>query len=60
MKSVQPAEGFDEVLLPGEPESRSYAERVNSGIPLPERVWDDLQELANELNLPLPPLDAPA
>ena len=60
VKSVQPAEGFDEVLLPGEPESRSYAERVNSGIPLPERVWDDLQELANELNLPLPPLDAPA
>ena len=60
VKSVQPAEGFDEVLLPGEPESRSYAERITSGIPLPDRVWADLQKLADQLNLPLPPLDASA
>lgn len=54
VKTVQPAEGFDEVLLPGEPESRSYAQRVKSGIPLPESVWADLQQLANELNVALP------
>ena len=58
VKSVQPAAGFDEVLLPGEPESRSYAERIKSGIPLPDRVWADLKQLADELSVTLPPLDA--
>lgn len=58
VKAVKPAEGFDEVLLPGEPESRSYAQRVRDGIPLPDRVWADLQELADALNVALPRLDA--
>ena len=49
VKAVKPAEDFDEVLLPGEPESRSYAWRIRAGIPLPERVWADLQQLADEL-----------
>ena len=39
VKSVQPAEGFDEVLLPGEPEARAYARRSASGIPAsPKRL----------------------
>ena len=54
VKSVQPAEGFDEVLLPGEPEARAYAERIKRGIPLPERVWADLQALAIELGVCVP------
>ncbi len=58
VKSVKPAEGFDEVLLPGEPESRSYAQRVRAGIPLPDSVWADLQALAEELSVALPTLDA--
>ena len=58
VKSVKPAAGFDEVLLPGEPESLSYAERIKSGIPLPDRVWADLKQLADELSVTLPPLDA--
>lgn len=58
VKSVKPAEGFHEVLLPGEPESRAYTQRIHAGIPLPDRVWADLQELAEELSLPLPPLSA--
>ena len=54
VKAVKPAEGFDEVLLPGEPESRSYAERIFSGIPLPDRVWADLCGLADELEVCMP------
>jgi len=54
VKSVQPAEGFDEVLLPGEPEARAYAERRMSGIPLPSSVWADLQALAQELGVCVP------
>ena len=31
VKDVKPAAGCDEVLLPGEPEARSYAERLTIG-----------------------------
>ena len=51
VKAVKPAEGFDEVLVPGEPEARSYAERVESGIPMPDSVWADLCRLAVELGV---------
>lgn len=51
VKQVKPARGFDEVLLPGEKESRSYAERSQSGIPIPDAVWTDLQGLAEEFNI---------
>lgn len=51
VKNVEPATGFDEVLLPGEPESRAYKERVQSGIPVQDSVWEDLQSLATELNV---------
>ena len=53
IKRVSPAQGFDEVLLPGEPESRSYAERIKSGISFPDSVWQDLQNLASEFEIPL-------
>jgi len=51
VNAAKPAEGFDEVLTPGEPEARSYAERVASGIPLPDQVWADLRALADELGV---------
>ena len=54
VKQVKPAASFEEVLLPGEPEARSYAEREAKGIPLPEAVWADLRESARELEVALP------
>lgn len=51
IKSVQPAQGFEEVLLPGEPEARSYAQRIEEGIPLPDSVWEELTGLALELGV---------
>ncbi len=51
VKAVKPAEGFDEVLLPGEPEARSYRQRVRHGIPLPAAVWADLKGIARDLDL---------
>lgn len=54
VNAVRPAEGFAEVLVPGEPEARSYAERVRTGIPLPDQVWADLRRLAAELGLVVP------
>lgn len=54
VKAVSPAEGFDEVLLPGEKEQRSLAERSQSGIPLPQGVWDDLCALAQKCGVTIP------
>jgi hydroxycarboxylate dehydrogenase B len=39
IKSVPPAPGFDEVLVPGEPEARARARREREGIPIPEDTW---------------------
>ncbi len=54
VKAVKPADDFDEVLLPGEPEARSYALRTAEGIPLPDTVWADLRRLAEELGVDMP------
>ena len=48
VKRVKPAAGFDEALLPGEPEARAYARRSQRGIPLPESVWHELLTFADE------------
>lgn len=54
VKAVKPAEGFAEVLTPGEPEARSYAKRTQAGIPLPDAVWADLRALAADFAISLP------
>jgi LDH2 family malate/lactate/ureidoglycolate dehydrogenase len=46
-----PAEGFDRVRLPGEPEVESRARRAIEGIPIPESTWTDLLALADELGV---------
>jgi uncharacterized oxidoreductase len=46
IKAARPAAGFDEVLVPGEPEQRSKARRVAEGISLPENSWETLRKLA--------------
>ena len=45
VKASPVAEGFDEVLYPGEFEARNRQRRRVEGIELPDRVWNDLQEL---------------
>lgn len=46
-----PAEGFDRVLLPGEPEIENRARRAAEGIPVPERTWEELMALADRLGV---------
>ena len=45
------ADGFDAVLLPGEPELRIRERRLVDGISVPDRTWDELQTLAAELGV---------
>ena len=54
VKAVPPAVGFDEVLLPGDKEARSVAERSAKGIPLPDAVWEDLTTMAAEYGVAVP------
>jgi LDH2 family malate/lactate/ureidoglycolate dehydrogenase len=51
--STPAADGFSEVLLPGEPELRSRRQRLAAGIPVPQTTWQDIQALADELNVTL-------
>lgn len=46
IKAVPPAPGFDEVLIPGEPETRSRMKRLDEGIPLPEDTWNRILAVA--------------
>ena len=51
VRAVPPAAGFDEVLVPGDPESRARAARKRDGIPIPDDIWKSLTELAASLGV---------
>jgi len=53
VKAAAPAEGFSEVLLPGEVEARCKAERERAGIPVPEGVWEQIGRAAAEFGVQL-------
>ena len=53
MKSVATAPGFDEVLLPGEPEHRTRAARAKA-VSLPEATWEAIGADARSLGLDVP------
>lgn len=54
IKAVKPAPGFTEVMLPGEPERRTLAQRAKEGINLPEDTYLKLQDTAAKLGVELP------
>jgi len=51
VKAVPPAPGFQEVLLPGEPEQRMEAERRSHGILVDDATWALLSEDAAHLGV---------
>src|SRR6478736_4175408 len=51
VKNSAPAEGFSEVLLPGEIELRTRKERIANGIPVPDSIWNGITALADELGV---------
>ncbi len=50
-RCAAPAEGFDKVLIPGDPEREKEAISLKQGIPLHPEVLQDLRQLARSLNL---------
>ena len=52
IRTTRPAPGFQEVLLPGEPERRTAQERQARGIPMDATTWQGLLEAAARLGVP--------
>ena len=51
VRAVPPAPGFQEVLVPGDPEHRMQASRQREGIPIHDDVWQSIVEVAASLNI---------
>lgn len=54
VKKVPAAPSFSEVLLPGEPEANSRAQRGKEGVPIPADTWDAIAGAAKELSVEMP------
>lgn len=52
VRATPPAEGFERVLIPGEPERLSAARRAE-GIPVAEDTWTSVQKTASDLGVSL-------
>jgi len=54
LKAAEPAEGFEEVLMPVEPEARREEERLRTGIPITAEVRASLETEAQALGVAMP------
>ncbi len=54
VKATKPAPGFDQVILPGEPEQRMAAVRSTEGIQIDDATWKLLTEDAAAFNIQVP------
>jgi ureidoglycolate dehydrogenase (NAD+) len=54
LKALPRAEGVEEIFVPGEPENRTYADRIRNGIPLPAGTVRNLRAVAERFDVPLP------
>ncbi len=53
VKATPPAPGFDEVLVPGDFEARSRAQRWENGIEIPDTLYRQIRACAEELRVSL-------
>ena len=55
MRDCPRIEGVDEILLPGDPERRAWADRTRHGVPIDPGNWQQLTSLADKLGV-VPPV----
>ena len=61
IKALPRQMGFDEITLPGERSHRTEASRRKSGIPIPAKLWEELEGIAKAHAIKMPALlSAPA
>jgi uncharacterized oxidoreductase len=56
VRGVPLIDGVKEIFLPGDPERKTLATRQAQGIPLDDGNWKALVDLAQQLNVALPPV----
>lgn len=54
IKGVRLAEGFSEIMMPGDPERKNKASRKVEGVPMPEDTINKLAEIAGKFAIPMP------
>lgn len=54
VKSSKLAEGFTEILIPGEPERRERERRERDGIPVDDVTWGEIRETAERYGVKVP------
>ena len=54
VKETATAPGYDEVLVAGEPEWRTEAQRLSGGIPIPDGNWESLVKTAGRVGVAVP------
>ncbi|MDE3143171.1 MAG: Ldh family oxidoreductase [Bacteroidota bacterium] len=50
-RNAEPAEGYDKVLIPGDPEREMEIIRMKEGIPIVDSVVDDLKKLGEKFSI---------
>jgi LDH2 family malate/lactate/ureidoglycolate dehydrogenase len=50
-RAAKTAEGFERVIIPGDPEREMELERKEQGIPLVKQVVDDLEQLGHKFSI---------
>lgn len=50
-RAAKTVDGQEKVVIPGDPEREMSLERIKRGIPLNQKVIDDLRELGNRMNV---------
>jgi LDH2 family malate/lactate/ureidoglycolate dehydrogenase len=56
LKSLPKAEGFLEILAPGELERNTYEQRLKTGIPMPRGTLENLKKTAQQFDVAFPEL----
>lgn len=54
IKQLRPAQGVEEILLPGERGQRSRTKKLEQGISLPDEVWRELVRYGDACGVPAP------
>jgi uncharacterized oxidoreductase len=51
IRATKPVAGVDAVLIPGDPERKTRAERTKNGVPLPDDTWAAIVNTAREVGV---------
>ncbi len=52
-KSAKPAQGFSHIIMPGELDFRNQQVRTVEGVPVPDEIWREIEQVAQKLSVTL-------